>query len=797
MRGRAMRRAGAVLAAMVAGAWVALELAVRAVALPAGIGDAPPRTPVLLARISHKLRCETPREAGWDKAGAESGEGCMSAYCPNRDSSPTPSQPASRKSQQMACERCGLDRNGEEIAVVGNDLARACFPVGLDAMGPWLPAATIAIEDRRFRWHRGVDPVALASAVLRNARAGRVVSGASTITQQLVKRGSEPTRRGLHAKVLEALAAIRLEGAFGKDRILETYLNGLDYGNRRIGPEAASRAFFGKSAANLTPAEAVYLAGLPQAPTRFNPWKNPAAAARRYAQNVRLLARSGSLPAGLSEEQMLAAMPRPQTNHPPSHARHFVNAVAAGDWHRVAGDGVALRTTLDLPLQKSVELLLDHHLRSAGRRGVGDAAVVVVENRSGEVRAMASGGGHRFLDACGIARSCGSTLKPFLYADAIDRRALTAASLLPDTPDAIPATYPGFDPKNYSRRYFGPVRMREALANSLNVPAVAVVARLGARNAFERMRRWGFAFPGGFDAAGAGFVLGNVRVTPLELAAAYAALARGGAAWPAKFVPSDRHDVVQAASPEACAIVTDILCDNRARSRSFGPSSPLALPWRCAAKTGTSSGFRDGWCAGFSRDHTVVVWAGGLDGRPMEEVLAVRSSAPLWAGVMGILRAHGDRPVPGPEATESLVPALVDGQTGLLPRPGGPTIREWFLEGTVPTQSASTWFDGETLVLPEEYAAWCAGPHNHLGARTRRQEPAILFPTDGAVFSASPAISINRQVIHARANTANVRWSLNGDPLPSGTIPLVPGRHTLEAASVDGAASVVFVVEQD
>jgi penicillin-binding protein 1C len=728
---RVVWRAGAALVCLAVCGWAAVELILPAVPLPAGLVDPPPRTPVL------------------------------------------------------------LDRNGEEIAVAGNEAARACFPVGLDAMGPWLPAATIAIEDRRFRWHRGIDPLAVGAAAVRNVWNLRIVSGASTITQQLVKRSASPSRRGLFAKALEALAAMHLERAWTKDRILESYLNGLDYGNRRIGPEAAARAFFGKSASNLTPAEAIYLAGLPQAPARLNPWKNPDAAARRYAHNVRRLAQSGFLPEGISAEWLTASPPRPQTNHPPSRAPHFVRAVPTR-----AASPPALRTTLDLPLQTSVEFLLAHHLRAAGPRGVGDAAVVVIENRTGEVRVMASAGGHRFLDACGIARSCGSTLKPFLYADAIDRRVLTAASLLPDTPDAIPSAYPGFDPKNYSRRYFGPVRVREALGNSLNVPAVAAVARLGARSAFERMRRWGFAFPGGFDAAGAGFILGNARVTPLELAAAYAALARGGGAWPAKFLPSGRHEIVTAASPEACAIVADILCDNRARMRSFGSSSPLVLPWRTAAKTGTSSGFRDGWCAGFSADHTVVVWAGGLDGRPMDEVLAVRSAAPLWAAVMSLLRTRGDRPVPGPEASESLVAAHVDALTGLLPRPGGALVREWFLAGTVPTAGAAAWFDGETPVLPDEYAAWCAGPHNRLGARTRGPKPVILFPADGAVFSTSPAIARRRQVIHARASAPGVRWSLNGVPLPDGTILLVPGRHTLEAGSAAGKASVVFIVEQ-
>ena len=228
-------------------------------------------------------------------------------------------------------------------------------------------------------------------------------------------------------------------------------------------------------------------------------------------------------------------------------------------------------------------------------------------------------------------RSCGSTLKPFVYLDAIDKRLFTAASLLPDTPDAIRNEYADYDPQNYNHHYFGPVRLREALGCSLNVPAVFVLSQLGARPAFYQLQKWGFNFSQGLDDYGAGFVLGNAETRLVDLAAAYAGLARGGTAMRAKFLASEHQPITRIASPEATAIITDILSDNEARQKSFGLNSPLALEQRVAVKTGTSSGFRDTWTVGFNKEHTVAVWAGNFDGRPMRDTFAVRAATPLWA----------------------------------------------------------------------------------------------------------------------------------------------------------------------
>ena len=668
-------------------------------------------------------------------------------------------------------------------------------------MGEWLLTATIGIEDARFWEHHGLDFYATAGAAWRNLKNGRVISGASTITQQVVKIASRHNERTLSGKLQEALAALKLERKWNKKKILEAYLNRLDYGNRRIGPEAAAQAYFGKSARALSLSEAIFLAGLPQSPARFNPWKNPGAAMERYRRNVRRLAAAGLLPGEAGADSLLKNPPRIGRHDPPNEAPQFVELARQrlpAPAKRFSGmESGQLATSLDLDLQRLAMRALREHLAATSTLGVGDTAIVVIENSTGAVRALACAGdpGRAAINSAVEARSCGSTLKPFLYLAAIDQRKLTAASLLPDTPDAIAGEYRDYDPQNYSKRYLGPVRLREALGSSLNVPAVFALSKMGARETFEYLRAWGLNFPGPFDAFGAGFILGNAPVRLLELAGAYASLARGGEAWVAKLTPGDFVESRRLASPEACAIIADILCDNRARLASFGASSPLNLPERTAVKTGTSSGFRDGWCVGFNQSHTVAVWAGNLDGRPMGEILAVRSAAPLWAAMMGSLYAAGDRPWPQLKEGGSLRAVEIAAETGLLPRLNEPVLREWFLAGTEPVGRASAMYANGVLQLPPEYAAWCAGPQNRLGATVRSETLKIFFPRDGATFSYNPAMSKTQQMLPLQSSWPGCEWFLNGRKLDRPLIPLERGTWTVSAQAGGQTVTSNYFVE--
>lgn len=730
-----------------------------------------------------------------------------------------------------------LDARGEPLAELGNAAARSRHPLPLDALGPDLPRVTVALEDRRFYTHGGLDLRALLAATARNLLAGRVVSGASTVTQQFVKlRAGRPGGRTFGTKLREAVAADKLEHRLDKNTILNRYLNALSYGNRLVGPEAAARAYFGKPAHDLSLAESIYLAGLPQAPTRFNPWRHPAAAEFRYGRNVRRLATLGLLTT--TQAQTLA-------DHPP-HAGHFLPVRRAGHFTDLvtsrlrSTNGSApdrssddpLLTTLDPDLQRVAETLTRRHLEELRRSGDADpqAAVVIVENSSGAVRALVGSGDYRDprqgqVNGAARPRSAGSTLKPFLYLDAIDGRLLTASSLLPDTAEAARLTFADYDPQNYhADRHLGPVRVRVALGSSLNVPAIVALGRyVGARQAFYEFGRWGFRFREGLDDYGAGFILGNAEIRLLDLAGAYAGLARGGLAGRARLLARENVPLDRVASPESCAIVTDILCDPEARLATFGAGSPLDFPAevRVAVKTGTSSGFRDKWCVGFDGRHTVAVWSGHFDGRPMDETVAIHAAAPLWHALMEhLLRERHDPPVPAPEETGKLLRREICPVTGLQPAPeaGGPTgVPEWFLAGTEPTASAADWFVRDTpdapprLRLPSEYAAWCASPQNGLNAFVppATADPhtplLVISPPENARYTVDPELPASQQMLELTANTLHpeqVRWTVNGAPITpqsDGHVfwPLTRGRWQIGAEVPGANAPVIRQVEVD
>ncbi len=690
-----------------------------------------------------------------------------------------------------------LDCRGREIAELASAEARTQFPIPLQRVGLWLPRVTVALEDCRFYEYSGIDWYALAAAGARNLRSRHLVSGASTITQQLVKLATGRERRSWSRKLYEAIIAWKLEHRWSKERILAEYLNRSSYGNRRIGPEAAARAYFDKSARDLTLSEAIFLAGLPQAPTRLNPWRHPEEAGRKYARSLARLVQLGFI--DRDQEQLLAQPPKIVHADSPRLAPHFVDAIVA----RNPGSHGTVRTTLDLDLQTAIERLARSHLSALNRHDITQAAVVVIENATGAIRAMVGSENYALSQINGAMqpRSCGSTLKPFVYLDAIDKRLLTAGSLLPDTPDAIRDEYADYDPQNYNRHYLGPVRLREALACSLNVPAVFTLSRLGARPAFYQLQKWGFDFPQGLADYGAGFVLGNAETRLVDLAAAYAGLARGGTAMRAKFLAAEHQPIVRIASTEATSIITDILCDNEARQRSFGTRSALAFEQRIAAKTGTSSGFRDTWTVGFDREHTVAVWAGNFDGRPMHDTFAVRAATPLWAAVMRELLRR-DHPLDPPVENERLVRREICKATGLLPSHQSPArLSELFLVGTEPRENSANYFasDGK-LLLPDAYSRWCASRDNTIGAHVR-SDFRIISPPPNAHYQIDPVLPASQQMVELTAALAgDVRWFVNGEQISARQDArffwqLIPGEWHVRAVSHFRTAEETITVE--
>ena len=701
-----------------------------------------------------------------------------------------------------------LDRNGEKLAELPSTEARAHHPIPLGEMGP-LPAITVALEDARFYQHWGIDIGATGAAFVRNIRAGRVLSGGSTITQQLIKLASGRTKRSWRAKLYENLAALRLEQIWPKDRILEEYLNRSHFGNRHVGPAAAAQAYFNKKPRNLTFVEATYLAGLPQAPSRFNPWQRPAAAAAKFHRSRAQLAGRGF---SLTTESRRGAHPPALSPRAPQNRRapHFVDALQQ---HRTRLPRGEVRTSLDLSLQRVAEQALATQLEKLAARQVRHGAVIIIDNATGAVRAMVGSGGYDIagdgqINGALEFRSCGSTLKPFLYLRAINDRTLTAATLLPDTPDAVRAEYIDYDPVNYDRKFLGPVRVREALANSLNVPAVVTLSRMGARKAFRALEESGIKFARPFSDYGAGLILGNAEIRLLDLTAAFTVFAGRGLSVEPQLLPGGetRHRFV--ALPEAVSIVADILSDNDARRSTFGPFSPLAFEnARIPCKTGTSSGFRDAWTVGTTAQHSVGVWMGNFDGRPMEEIASVTGPAPVWREIIDHLLAAGDSSVAAPVESPLLARRKVCRLTGLLPASThAATDQEWFLEGTEPTETADRfwqWVDGrQQFVLPLEYALWCNGGRNRLNAVVAQTSPLqIVQPRRDATFMIDPHIPRAQQALHLVASvaTADISWRVNGRDVPAATNgffwPLTEGRHEVEVSTSGQTRTSSFTVE--
>lgn len=699
-----------------------------------------------------------------------------------------------------------LDRHGVPLAEFGTKTACKQEWLDLNQMGRFLPTITVALEDRRFFSHSGVDFRSVARSLRDNLFHPGSGGGASTLTQQLVKLSLG--RRGvpLLDKLIEILHARKIERHWPKRQILAAYLNRLDYGNRLIGPAAAAEAYFGKRPEALTLAEAIYLAGLPRSPTRLNPWRRPVAAAAEFRRSVSRLKRLDTkLPDGTSEGLELQKDSLSRLEPPPvrpwqrsafmdSSARFFADEAI----RRAKGKSAIVHTTLDKALQQKVFALASAHLESLKRPSVSAVAIVVLSNNNSKVRAHISLDlNSSEIDCTRLRRSPGSTLKPFVYLTALERRLITAATLLPDTRDAVRAVYPDYAPQNYSNRFLGPVRAREALANSLNVPAVVLLERVGARAMFHHLEGWGISFGRPFDDVGAGFVLGNCEVSPMDLAAAYAAIARGGVAVPPSWLESEFTAGRRRASASSCAIVADILSDNDARIREFGARSPLALPVRVAAKTGTSSWFRDAWAAGFTRDHTVVVWVGNSSGAPLGELPAIRAAAPLWRAIIDYLLAQGSRPLQLPESfgLESVEICTLTGLRASEKSPG--VVREYFLPGTAPEESSAEMIDieqGHAIpLLDAQYAAWCASPDNSIGARLKpNSEPKILVPEEGAVLALDREIPRAQQRIEFRATGIEEggRWFVNEKEIfPENgrySWSLESGNHTVRLETADG-----------
>ena len=728
-----------------------------------------------------------------------------------------------------------LDRRGRplQLAIAGHRQIGLETP--LSEISPRLIAATLAAEDPRFYHHLGLDPIAIARAAYGNLRAGRVTSGASTLTQQLA-RMLDPRPRGWQSKLREALVARQLERRHDKATLLGWYLAFAPYGGLLRGAEAAARTCYGRSAAELSWMQAALLAVVPRSPTALD-LRRSLPKARRHA--VRLLERmhsegqldAAALGAALDEEVQIVSQASP------FEAPHLVPvlAPALGDRPR------QLHTTIDGPLQAELQGLLRQHVRRLAGQSAHNAALVVLEASTGDVVALVGSQGWGDIEHLGAnngalaLRQPGSTLKPFLYG-LFFAEGGSSADVLLDVRSSFATEQGLWTPDNYGERFHGPIRARLALANSLNVPAVRLAATLGVDRLQQTLQRAGIeSLRRASSHYGLGLALGDAEVTLLELTSASTTFARGGTAVRPRLLAAVvddagvRHDIAAATSehvlsPEAAAIVSAILRDPVARASSFGRDSPLdvaALAGGAPAvsvKTGTSKGYRDALAIGWTADHVVGVWVGNFDGQPMREATGAVAAAPLLRDAFLVLqRRQPLRPVPTPASLRAIEVCPL---SGMAPGPHCPHAVEELILRSAAARAPCSWHQQVAIdvrngllaagrcptaavrhetrvVYPPALHGWArdAGMPQAPTASSPLCEAAmgsagpaaglqILEPTDGGRFWLDGALAGADQAIALVATGGGsgqrLRWSVDGAPLGS----VLSGRRLLWQPSV-------------
>ena len=736
-----------------------------------------------------------------------------------------------------------VDRNGVQLYEARSGDGTRAVKLTADSLPPLMITATIAAEDRRFWSHPGVDPIAILRAAKTNLAERSVVEGGSTITQQVAKlllTRQMPTRtRGWRAKVQEAVIALRLEHRFSKREILALYLNLAGYGNQVNGVERASQVYFGVPSSMVTPAQAAFLAGLPQRPTGFNPYRRRDAALARQRAVLKRMQASGAL-----SEQDAAIARAERLNFAPGAASpflapHFVEMVLAD----AAPHSGRIETTLDAGLQADVVGIIDTQREALRRHGAANVAVVVLDNATGEWRAWegsgdyfnASGGGA--INGPRVPRQPGSALKPFTYALAFEE-GFTPASVLADVPSSFPTAEDGivYTPRNYDGRFRGPMLARYALAGSENVPAVALASDVGIPKLLRFLSRAGLST---FDKTagyyGLGLTLGNAEVRLDELVAAYAVFARGGE-W---IEPSYRGAAVErqrVVSSRTAFWITDILSDAGAREYAFGRGGSLELPFPVAVKTGTSQAYHDNWTVGYSSHVTVGVWVGNFDRKPLRNSSGVTGAAPIFHAVMlaAERRATGSPAFNGtPIAAPSTDSARreICALSGLAANRWCPTRRsEWTAAERAPLPCSWHHLGDEGLVTiwPAEYRAWASenvpdfrltdfrlkpeatrgvtqnrSVTQNRGFHLQAEDLRIVSPADGSTYLIDPTLRREFQTLSLRAVArmqGPIEWAVNGEALGRSDAdarlewPLVRGTHRITARDAHGRTAEAQVV---
>lgn len=632
-----------------------------------------------------------------------------------------------------------LDRQGRLLHELRTDeTVRRLRWTELEDISPALIEIAIHAEDHRFFRHSGVDWIAIAGSVVQTLSGHP--RGASTITMQLasmIRPELQPSRgrRSLSKKLGQMRAALHLERRWSKEEILEAYLNLVYFRGELQGVRSASWGLFGKAPNGLDRPEAAILAALIRSPNASMDAVKARADFLISGLYGDRRSESTSLAATRKESQLQDGYFIPRRVRLAPHVARRLLSVRDDEHHDV------VQSTLDRDLQRYALESLREHLQMLLSRNARDGAVLAVENRTGDILAYLGNADDfssaRFVDGIQAYRQAGSTLKPFLYATAFERKLLTPASLLDDSPTEIPVVGGTYRPSNYDNLFRGPVTTRVALASSLNVPAVRVLTMVGEEDFVRRLGALGFTRLRDADYYGPALALGSADIRLYDLVNAYRTLANQGIWSPIGMEPvaSARLNSPSARpvfTAESAFVVSHILSDRESRSATFSLESPLSTAFWSAVKTGTSKDMRDNWCVGFSSNYTVGVWVGNFTGEPMWNVSGISGAAPVWVEIMQYLhrqRKGGSPPVPlGVEKN------LVRFSTGQRTR------EEWFLKGTAVS---------EVEVVDETRPA------------------RIVYPPDGTIILMDPEIpETHQRVFFESANQASdLNWQVNGKRL--------------------------------
>ncbi len=699
------------------------------------------------------------------------------------------------------------DRHGLRLGTVLTQDQNHTSVVTLAEISPLFQQAILAAEDKNFYHHGALDLKAIARSVQQAIKHREIVSGASTITMQLA-RMLEPNPRTPKAKLQEIWLSWRLVAGMNKQEILTAYINRLPMGGNIYGVEAAARIYFGVPAADLNLAQATLLASLPNNPIYLNPYDYWDTLKIRQQYVLERMVTDGYV-TPIQAKQAFAEEVTLQPRHQGIEtAPHFLFWLAS---QLDTQTNPSVKTTLDLELQQFVAGQVEQIVQALGDRQVSQAAAIVLDNHTGDILAYVGSRDYFGTDQLGrndgvqALRQPGSTLKPFLYQLALEKRIIHPNTVLADIPTyyAIPGAKL-YTPTDYSETFLGPVRVRVALANSLNIPAVRVLEQIGVATFLQRLQTLGFVHLNeDADHYGLGLTLGSGEVSLMELAKAYRTLALQGQQGRLRsyFGQDLEAEAEPISEPSSWQLVTDMLGDRHARATAFGVDSALNLPFPTAVKTGTSSNYRDTWTVGFSRDYTVATWVGNFDGTPMRQVSGVMGAAPLWREIL--LHLHETNPPRAFDPPQGMVSRPVCALSGKKPTSLCPTVvTEYFYPVDLARYEAEPddfyqEIAGEVrLTLPSVYDSWLASQGELLFAAGGLK---ILTPNNGDRFVVD-ANDPNPPQLNLRLQTAGdepVQWFLNGQAWQPASLklPLRPGQWQLMVKQGSLQHQVNFSVE--